>query len=65
MTPSRPNTSYNTERDNLIEILQMNISLGPDDQKLVEEKLANGQFGSAEAVVSEAFQALRDREESQ
>lgn len=41
----------------------MNISLGPDDQKLVEEKLANGQFGSAEAVVSEAFQALRDREE--
>ena len=41
----------------------MNISLGPDDQKLVEEKLATGQFGSAEAVVSEAFQALRDREE--
>ena len=41
----------------------MNILLGPDDQKLVEEKLANRQFGSAEAVVSEAFQALRDREE--
>ena len=63
MTPSRPNSSYNTESDNLTEIPQMNVSLGPDDEKLVEEKLASGQFPSPEAVVSEAFQALRDREE--
>ena len=41
----------------------MNVSLGPDDEKLVEEKLASGQFHSPEAVVSGAFQALRDREE--
>ncbi len=41
----------------------MNVSLAPDDEKLVEEKLASGQFPSPEAVVLEAFQALRDREE--
>ena len=51
------NSRYNTETGNLTEILRMNVSLGPDDEKLVEEKLASGQFPSPEAVVSEAFQA--------
>ncbi len=41
----------------------MNVTLNLDDERLVQEKLRNGEFATAEAVVSEALQALREREQ--
>ena len=45
----------------------MNITLSPELEKLVNEKVQTGEFENAEAVVTQALHALveRDREESQ
>jgi putative addiction module CopG family antidote len=40
----------------------MTISLGPETQKLLEEKLKTGGYGSADEVLHAALQALDDQE---
>ena len=40
----------------------MNVSLTPDLEKLVKEKVQTGQYPNAAAVVEEALQLLRDRD---
>lgn len=42
----------------------MNLTLYPDDEKLIKEKLESGQYADARALISDALRALRDREES-
>ena len=44
----------------------MNITLSPELEKLVNEKVQTGEFENAEAVVAQALHALveRDRDES-
>ncbi len=43
----------------------MTISLSPKLEKLVHDKVASGQYESAEAVIAEALRLLHEREESQ
>ena len=40
----------------------MTISLPPEWQKFIEEKVSAGQYSDANAVVVEALRAVRDRE---
>ena len=42
----------------------MTISLSPKLEKLVHDKVASGQYESAEAVVAEALQLLQERDEN-
>ncbi len=42
----------------------MTISLSPKLEKLVQDKVASGQYESAEAVVAEALQLLQERDEN-
>ncbi len=42
----------------------MTISLSPKLEKLVHDKVASGQYESAEAVVAEALRLLQEQEES-
>lgn len=42
----------------------MNIKLNPEQEKIVEDELKSGQFRSAEEVIAEALQALREKERS-
>ena len=41
----------------------MNVTLSPEHEKLVREKLQSGEFDSADALVSHALQFLVAREE--
>ena len=43
----------------------MTISLSPKLEKLVHDKVASGQYESAEAVVAEALRLLEEHEERQ
>ena len=43
----------------------MTISLNPKLEKLVHDKVASGQYESAEAVVAEALKLLQEREGNQ
>ena len=43
----------------------MTISLNPKLEKLVHDKVASGQYESAEAVVAEALRLLQEHEENQ
>jgi len=40
----------------------MNIHLTPEQEKMVSEELKSGHFRTVEEVISEALQALRDKE---
>ena len=40
----------------------MNIKLNPEQEKIVEDELKSGHFRSAEEVIAEALQALREKE---
>ena len=40
----------------------MNVSLVPELQELVNEKVRSGQYGSSDEVVSAALQLLKERE---
>jgi Arc/MetJ-type ribon-helix-helix transcriptional regulator len=40
----------------------MNIRLTPAQQKMIQEELKNGHFRSAEEVIGEALEALREKE---
>lgn len=42
----------------------MTISLSPKLEKLVHDKVASGQYESAEEVVAEALQLLQERDEN-
>ncbi len=42
----------------------MNINLTREQEKVVEEELKSGHFQSAEEVIGEALQVLREREQS-
>ncbi len=42
----------------------MTISLSPKLEKLVHDKVASGQYKSAEAVVAEALHLLQERDEN-
>ena len=42
----------------------MTISLSPKLEKLVHDKVASGQYESAEAVVAEALHLLQERDEN-
>lgn len=40
----------------------MNLTLHPEDEKFIEEKVRSGQYPSAAALIAEALLALEDRE---
>jgi putative addiction module CopG family antidote len=42
----------------------MNIRLTPEQEKIVKDKLKTGHFHSAEEVIGEALQILREKEQS-
>jgi putative addiction module CopG family antidote len=42
----------------------MNINLTREQEKVVEDELKSGHFQSAEEVIGEALQVLREREQS-
>jgi antitoxin ParD1/3/4 len=42
----------------------MNISLTPEQEKIVNDELNSGHFHTAEEVIAEALKALRDKERS-
>lgn len=42
--------------------LDMNINLTPEQERIVKDELKAGRFRSAEEVIGEALQALRDKE---
>jgi len=42
----------------------MNIRLTPEQQKIVEDELKSGHFRTVEQVIAEAFEALREKEQS-
>ncbi|HKW68662.1 MAG TPA: hypothetical protein VJP04_15320 [Terriglobales bacterium] len=42
----------------------MNISLTPEQEKIVKEELKTGHFHSVEEVIGEALEALREKEKS-
>ena len=42
----------------------MTISLTPELDRVLKEKLASGQYGSVEEVLAAAFRALNDEEET-
>ena len=39
----------------------MNVKLTPDQQKLIEQEIKAGRFGSPDEVISEAFKALQEK----
>lgn len=39
----------------------MNINLTPDQEKIIKDELKAGRFRTAEEVISEALQALREK----
>jgi antitoxin ParD1/3/4 len=41
----------------------MNVILKPELQRFVDEKVKAGQYGSADEIVNEALEVLRDHEE--
>ena len=43
----------------------MNVSLIPELQELVNEKVRSGQYGSSDEVVSAALQLLKERDEAE
>jgi putative addiction module CopG family antidote len=42
----------------------MNINLTPEQERIVKDELRSGHFRSAEEVIGEALQALREKEQS-
>ena len=42
----------------------MNINLTPEQERIVKDELKSGHFRSAEEVIGEALQALREKEQS-
>ncbi len=42
----------------------MNISLTPEQERIVKDELKSGHFRSIEEVIGEALQALREKEKS-
>lgn len=42
----------------------MNIRLTPEQEKIVEAELKSGHFHTVEQVIAEAFEALREKEQS-
>jgi putative addiction module CopG family antidote len=42
----------------------MNINLTPEQEKVIKEELESGRFRTAEEVIGEALQALREKEGS-
>ena len=42
----------------------MNINLTPEQEKIVQDKLKTGQFRTAQEVIGEALQVLREKEQS-
>lgn len=42
----------------------MNINLTPEQEKIVKDELKSGHFRSAEEVIGEALQVLREKEQS-
>jgi putative addiction module CopG family antidote len=42
----------------------MNINLTPEQERIVKDELKTGHFRSAEEVIDEALQALREKENS-
>lgn len=43
----------------------MNVSLTPQLERMIEERIASGRYGSANEVIQEALQVLEDRERLQ
>ena len=43
----------------------MNVTLSPELEKLVNEKVQTGEFDKAEAVVAQALRAMVEREEDE
>jgi Arc/MetJ-type ribon-helix-helix transcriptional regulator len=41
----------------------MNINLTPEQERIVRDELKSGQFRTAEDVIGEALQALRDKKQ--
>ena len=46
-----------------MEFRAMNINLTPEQEKIVKDKLKSGHFRTVEEVVSEALQALREKDQ--
>ncbi len=42
----------------------MNINLTPEQEKIVKDELKSGHFHTAEEVIAEALQALKEKERS-
>lgn len=42
----------------------MNVNLTPEQERIVQDELKTGHFGSVEEVIDEALQALRDKEKN-
>ncbi len=42
----------------------MNITLSPEQQKIVQDKLKTGQFQSAQEVIGKALQVLQEKDQS-
>jgi putative addiction module CopG family antidote len=42
----------------------MNISLTPEQERIVRDELKSGHFRTAEEVIGEALQVLREKEQS-
>jgi putative addiction module CopG family antidote len=47
-----------------VESRTMNINLTPEQEKIVQDKLKTGQFRTAQEVIGEALQVLREKERS-
>ncbi len=47
-----------------MEFRTMNIRLTPEQEKIVQDELKSGHFRTAEEVIAEALQALREKERS-
>jgi antitoxin ParD1/3/4 len=43
----------------------MNVALSPDMEKMVNDKVASGEYASAREVVGEALRLLQERDENQ
>jgi hypothetical protein len=46
-----------------MELMAMNISLTREQEKIIEDELKSGHFRTAEEVIGEALQALREKKQ--
>jgi Arc/MetJ-type ribon-helix-helix transcriptional regulator len=53
---------FETISDKLFERFAMNISLSPELERLIAEKISSGQYRTADEVIREGLELLRERD---